>query len=61
MRSFARPAEPILAAEAGFGAPVRREKDPNRILDDLMAAVEALCPIWPPRAGFADSRTRYVL
>jgi hypothetical protein len=23
--------------------------DPYRVLDDLMAVVEALCPVWPPR------------
>lgn len=23
--------------------------DPYRALDDLMAVVEALCPVWPPR------------
>lgn len=54
MSSFAKPAEPPFAADAGLGAPVRREEDPYRVLDDLMAAVEALCPIWPPRAGFVN-------
>ena len=54
MSSFAKPAEPPFAAEAGLGAPVRRGEDPYRALDDLMAAVEALCPVWPPRAGFVD-------
>jgi len=44
----------LLAADGGLGAPVRREEDPYRTLDDLMAAVEALCPVWPPRAGFAN-------
>lgn len=23
--------------------------DPYRVLDDLMAVIEALCPVWPPR------------
>jgi hypothetical protein len=52
MTSFAKPAEPPFAAAGGLHAPVRREDDPYRALDDLMAAVEALCPVWPPRAGF---------
>ena len=34
--------------------PLRREVDPYRALDDLMAAVEVLCPVWPPRAPFVD-------
>jgi len=54
MSSFEKPAEPPFAAEAGLAAPVRREEDPYRALDDLMAAVEALCPVWPPRAEFVD-------
>jgi hypothetical protein len=54
MSSLKKPAEPPFAAAAGLGAPVRREEDPYRALDDLMAAVEALCPVWPPRAGFVN-------
>lgn len=54
MSFYVKPAEPPFAAEAGLSAPVRREEDPYRVLDDLMAAVEALCPVWPPRAGFVD-------
>jgi hypothetical protein len=23
--------------------------DPYRVLDDLMAVIESLCPVWPPR------------
>ena len=54
MSSFAKSAEPRFAADGGLDAPVRREEDPYRTLDDLMAAVEALCPVWPPRAGFVN-------
>ena len=54
MSSFTRSAEPPFAADAGLGAPVRREEDPYRALDDLMAAVESLCPVWPPRSGFVN-------
>ena len=36
---------------AGGGAPRTPVpvSDPYRALDDLMAVVEALCPVWPPR------------
>ncbi len=54
MSSFQIPTEIPFAAEAGLDAPVRAEDDPYRALDDLMAAVEALCPVWPPRAGFVN-------
>lgn len=54
MSSFAKPADPPFAAEAGLSAPARREEDPYRTLDDLMAAVEALCPVWPPRVDFVN-------
>ena len=37
------------AATGGIDAPPRVEEDPYRALDDLMAAVEALCPVWPSR------------
>jgi hypothetical protein len=33
---------------------MRHDEDPYRTLDDLMAAVEALCPVWPPRSGFVN-------
>ncbi len=54
MRSFAKPAEPPFAAEAGIGALAFREEDPYRMFDDLMAAVEALCPVWPRRGPFVN-------
>jgi len=43
-----------LAGSAGIDPPACSEQDPYRTLDDLMAAVEALCPAWPPRAGFVN-------
>ena len=52
--SFRGLAEPPFAAEGGLSASARREEDPYRALDDLMAAVEALCPVWPQRDAFAD-------
>ncbi|HEX8011674.1 MAG TPA: hypothetical protein VF814_12180, partial [Casimicrobiaceae bacterium] len=52
MSSFAKSAEFPFAAEGGIEAPPNLEEDPYRTLDDLMAAVEALCPVWPQRAAF---------
>ena len=49
MSSSAQSAEAPLFAEGGLRAPVRVEEDPYRALDELMAAVEALCPVWPSR------------
>ncbi len=49
MSSCAKTAEAPLAAEGGLSAPVRVEDDPYRALDLLMAAVEALCAVWPRR------------
>jgi len=54
MSSFVKSTEPPFAAEGGLDAPVRREQDPYQALDDLMAAVEALCPVWPQRGKFAE-------
>ena len=53
MSSFVKLDEPPFAAEGGLGSGTRREEDPYRALDDLMAAVEALCPVWPRRDPFA--------
>ncbi len=54
MSSFAKPLEPLFVRDAGLSAPVRREEDPYRALDELMVAVEALCPVWPRRDVFVD-------
>jgi hypothetical protein len=54
MSFCAKSVEAPLAAESGRAAPARVETDPYAALDDLMAAVEALCAVWPPRPGFAD-------
>ena len=46
-----RPDSPRDILSGGGAAP--REPvpvdDPYRVLDDLMAVIEALCPVWPPR------------
>ena len=52
MNSSVKPIEFPFAAGAGLHVPVSLREDPYQALDDLMAAVEALCPAWPPRAGF---------
>lgn len=54
MNSFVKPADPPFAADGDISAPLRGEEDPYRTLDELMAAVEALCPVWPPRTGFVN-------
>jgi hypothetical protein len=56
MSSSAKAAEPPFAAEAGLGPIPRIEEDPYRTLDGLMAAVEALCPVWPQREPLLAGR-----
>jgi hypothetical protein len=41
-----------LAAEGGVRVPPEQPADPYRVLDDLMAVVEQLCPQWPERDVF---------
>jgi hypothetical protein len=41
-----------LAALGAIDCPPHLEEDPYQALDDLMAAVEILCPVWPPRDAF---------
>lgn len=45
----AKSTEPPLAAEGGLAAPEQHAADPYAALDDLMAVVEALCPVRPER------------
>ena len=52
MKSLANPVEPPFAADAGIVLPVDSDEDPYRRLDDLMAVVKALCPVWPARGCF---------
>jgi len=55
MTSSITSAESPIAAGAGLcPAPARHYEDPYKALDDLMAAVEALCPEWPARPLFVD-------
>lgn len=55
MNSLAKSIEPPLAGDGGLRAFARDEEDPFRQLDDLMAVVEALCPVWPQRDAFVNS------
>ncbi len=55
MNSYAKSTE-CLFAEGGIVAPVSGERDPFEVLDDLMAVIEALCPVWPHRETFEKAR-----
>ena len=52
MNSFAKAVEPPIVADGGIDSPPPLQEDPYQALDDLMAAVEILCPVWPPRDAF---------
>ncbi len=54
MNSLPQFAESPFAAAGGLDTPLRSEQDPYRTLDDLMAAIEFLCPVWPQRGQFAE-------
>ncbi len=41
--------DPLLAADGGSQIPMIPADDPFRVLDELMAVVEALCRSWPSR------------
>ena len=43
-----------IAAYDGLAPALPLDADPYWALDDLMAAVEALCPVWPERECFVD-------
>ena len=49
MNSFAKSVESPIASEGGIDSLPHLPEDPYQALDDLMAAVEILCPVWPPR------------
>ncbi len=53
MNSLPKPAEfPIAGADVPTW-PAQQPDDPFRALDELMAVVEAFCPVWPERKGLA--------
>jgi hypothetical protein len=43
-----------LAGGGGIPAPAPHNEDSYRALDDLMAVIEELCPVWPQREHFAS-------
>lgn len=55
MSSSDKPSGQPFADEAGIAASVQIYDDPYRALDELMAVVEELCPVWPERGIFVDS------
>ena len=54
MNSSATKPEPHFAKEAGIDTSGPPAEDPYQALDDLMMAVEALCPEWPQRPTFSN-------
>jgi len=52
MSSYEKSTDIPLVAEGGVRVPPERPSDPYRVLDDLMAVVEQLCPRWPEREVF---------
>lgn len=55
MSSFGTLPDPPLASDSGVYASITAPDDPYRTLDDLMAVVEALCPVWPERGTFVSA------
>jgi len=60
MKSSWKPAEPPISADGGVRQPIGEAVDPFRALDELMVAVEALCPTWPQRPPF-PAHARFLL
>jgi hypothetical protein len=60
MKFSSKPAEAPLAAEGGMQVAVGEPADPYQAVDELMVAVEALCPRWPERPPFPSS-ARFLL
>jgi hypothetical protein len=55
LNSLKKSVEQPFADAGGIHIPPGLPADPFQALDDLMAAVEALCPTWPPRETFLDT------
>lgn len=52
MSFLVKSVEQPFAADGGITVEPRHAEDPYRTLDDLMAVIEALCPVWPQRETF---------
>jgi hypothetical protein len=55
MSSLKKPIEQPFAGAGGIQVPHSPPADPYQALDDLMTAVEILCPAWPMRETFKDA------
>ena len=62
MSSLVKPTDKLqpFAAEGGIATSPAGSRDPFEMLDDLMAVIEALCPVWPQRETFAGA-TQFLL
>lgn len=54
MSSCEKSTDVFFAADGGLDAPMPPPADPLQALDDLMAVIEELCPVWPPRDTFKN-------
>lgn len=54
------PEQPF-ANDAGIEVPAVTVDDPYRALDELMVVVEALCPVWPEREHFVETKGKMLL
>jgi len=43
-----------IVAEGGVESPLPVPADPYQALDELMAVLEELCPVWPTRPTFKN-------
>ena len=44
-----------IAADGGLVIQTETTRDPYEVLDDLMAVIEVLCPVWPARETFTGT------
>jgi hypothetical protein len=59
MSSSEKSTDAPIAAGGGVIPPAATPADPFQALDDLMAVIEELCPVWPPRPTFTkESQNR---
>lgn len=54
MNSSMKSNDQPLAGGGGILAPMPHDDDPYRTLDELMAVIEVLCPVWPQRESFVS-------
>lgn len=56
MSSSEKSTDAPIVADGGVAPALAAPADPFQALDDLMAVVEELCPVWPPRPIFTNER-----